>query len=84
MWVIVANSLKSGEVIYITADSSWSNNYSEAMKFASSDEADKILQKVVLDDQVVDPYLVGVSGDVPAKYRERIRLLGPTIKYGEF
>ena len=80
--ILTANALFDGDVVYFTR-AGWSPDRAKA--FIASDEVDAetleaALEGAVAEGIVVDPYLIDAG---QAHYRERIRLSGPTIAYGE-
>ena len=80
--ILTANELFDGDVVYFTG-AGWSPD--RRLALAASDEAgaetlEAALEAAVAQGSVIDPYLI----DAPqAHYRERIRLSGPTVAYGE-
>ncbi|MEO1657915.1 MAG: DUF2849 domain-containing protein [Pseudomonadota bacterium] len=81
--VITANHLFSGEVIYWTADGSWTEDLLSAV-ILEGDTALEALQAATADEaRAVGPYLMDVEADhAPSgrgRLREEIRDAGPTI-----
>ncbi|MGV2978664.1 DUF2849 domain-containing protein [Camelimonas sp. ID_303_24] len=85
--VVTANALRSGSVVFRTAQGDWSLDIADAA-IAETAEAGEILLAAaaqdVAADMVVEAYLVDVErlaeGPRPLLLRERIRALrGPTI-----
>ena len=79
--ILTANALLDGDVVYFTRKG-WSRQRGEA--FVATDEAggealDASLEEAIQDGEVVEPYLIEAGQD---HYRERIRLGGPTMRYG--
>ena len=79
--VLTANDLLDGEVVYFTRQG-WSRNRASA--FVAADERggealEASLEEALADGAVVEPYLIEADQD---HVRERIRLGGPTIRYG--
>ncbi|UWQ89908.1 DUF2849 domain-containing protein [Aliisedimentitalea scapharcae] len=81
--VVTANDLIEGDVIYMTADDSWTRNLAEAELI--TDEADAQIR--LLDAQrqavrVVGAYLAdakpGLNGPEPTHFREDFRRTGPS------
>lgn len=85
--VATANALRSGSVVFRTADGDWSVDIADAVLAESAGEGDALLAGSARDvaaDLIVEPYLVDVDrvdgGLRPLLLRERIRALrGPTI-----
>lgn len=84
--VLTANVLRSGLVVFLAKDHSWSKKIDDAALATSEDEAQTLEAKGVEDktgNLIVDPYLVDViveGGKIKAAHiRERIRTLGPSV-----
>lgn len=80
--ILTANELFGGDVVYFTRNG-WSPDRAQA--FVATDEAgaealEASLEEAVAGGAVIDPYLIDAG---QGHYRERIRLSGPTIAYGE-
>ncbi len=80
--ILTANDLFGGDVVYFTRNG-WSPD--RAAAFVAVDEAgaealDAALEEALAEGAVIDPYLAEAGQD---HVRERIRLTGPTIAYGE-
>lgn len=84
---VTANRLIDGEVVYLTANGTWSDWLKDAV-IADGKEACEALLATALPDvaaqKIVEPYLFEVSVEdgviVPASVREKIRMAGPTIR----
>ena len=81
--VVTANSLREGEVVYLTADDRWSPFHHEAELI--EDEAHGQLRLIHASAQklhVVGPYLAdakpGPNGPEPIHFREEFRTRGPS------
>ncbi|MBY6054921.1 DUF2849 domain-containing protein [Leisingera daeponensis] len=81
--VITANDLLEGDVIYFTADGSWTRNLSEAELI--TDEAEAQLRLIEAEKQnikIVGAYLAdakaGPNGPEPTHFREEFRRTGPS------
>jgi len=81
--VITANALIEGDVVYLTADDSWTRQLYKADLI--TDEADaqlRLLQAEGQSNLVVGVYLtdvvVGPDGPVPTHFREEFRRTGPS------
>ncbi|MGY8962380.1 MAG: DUF2849 domain-containing protein [Rhodospirillales bacterium] len=83
-FVLSANRLDDGSVVYFTDDEQWSSQVDDA-KVVSSDELDEALRVSRRAEErniVVGCYEVEVSsigGKRPVRLRERIRSHGPTV-----
>jgi hypothetical protein len=80
--ILTANALFDGDVVYFTPGR-WSPDRSEALVAvdeAGAEALEAALEEAIAAGAVVDPYLIDAA---QAHYRERIRLSGPTIAYGE-
>lgn len=81
--VITANDLLEGDVIYFTADNSWTRSLSEAELI--TDEAEAQLRLIEAEKQnlkIVGAYLAdakaGPNGPEPTHFREEFRRTGPS------
>ncbi|KUP92243.1 DUF2849 domain-containing protein [Tritonibacter horizontis] len=81
--VVTANDLLEGDVIYLTADNSWTRSLSAAELI--TDEADAQLRLLEAQSQpkiAVGPYLAdakaGANGPEPTHFREEFRRTGPS------
>ena len=79
--ILTANDLLDGDVVYFTR-AGWSRDRVAA--FVATDEAagealEASLEEAFEDGAVVEPYLIEAGQD---HVRERIRLGGPTIRFG--
>ena len=84
--IITANLLRSGLVVFLTADHDWSEKVDDAAIARSEEDLRALETKAQADKDanlIVDPYPVDVimeDGKVKvAHIRERIRTLGPTV-----
>lgn len=82
--VITANHLLSGDVIYFTAENSWSVSHADAVLMTEKDTAQHQLSKAALDTRIaVDPYLADArlnadGNPEPTHFREIFRSKGPS------
>ena len=81
--VVTANTLLSGEVVYLTADDRWSPNPQDADLIGDEAHAQQRLEFAAgQPDKVVGPYLAeaarGPDGPLPRDRREAIRSRGPS------
>ncbi|KIC19061.1 MULTISPECIES: DUF2849 domain-containing protein [unclassified Leisingera] len=81
--VITANDLLEGDVIYFTAQDTWTRDLSEAELI--TDEADAQLRLIEAEKQnikIVGAYLAdakaGPNGPEPTHFREEFRRTGPS------
>ncbi len=81
--VVTANTLLEGDVVYLTADDSWTRLLSEADIL--TDEADADLRLLIAESRaskVVGAYLADMSvtdtGPEPTHFREEFRRTGPS------
>lgn len=85
--MITANRLTDGIVVYLGADGTWHEEIAEASA-AETDEAAAELERIAAADEaacrVVGPYLMEIdgAGHRPARLRESIRAVGPTVQTG--
>jgi hypothetical protein len=78
--MITANRLTDGVVVYMTADSGWSENFTDGAVWSDKGSADAALvasEEAVKAQYIVGPYLFDVAvteaGVQPVGARERIR-----------
>ena len=80
--VITANDLLSGEAVYWQKSGVWSTDLTGSKVFASLDQAQASLHRVVSDAVVIGAYLTEVLEEgnrlVSRHYRERFRERGPS------
>lgn len=85
--VITANRLTDGIVVYLAPDGAWREAIGEA-RIAESAEETAELERIGAADEaacrVVGPYLMEIdaAGHRPARLRESIRAIGPTVQTG--
>lgn len=84
---VTANLLTSGEVVYWSAQSTWTLDPDEAKVVEGAEAAAALLADATpadVESRVLDPYLFEVVDKdgkmVPASVRETIRAAGPTIR----
>lgn len=82
--VLTAHDLLTGRAVYRTADGRWSERHSDARVFSDADGASAVAEAAADAHLVSGPYLAGVvagaSASAPARYREAVRALGPTMR----
>lgn len=90
MQAITANHLTHGHVLFFTAGGGWSGDISDAALYSDADSLAAGLalsQKDETEGNVVAVYEIDVTLEdgtaVPTKLRERIRVDGPSVAYGE-
>ena len=81
--VITANALLEGDVVYFTAQDTWSRHLSEADLLTDEADADlRLLTAQARPDLVVGVYLAdevdGPNGPEPTHFREEFRRTGPS------
>ena len=82
MRILTANRLADGRVVYLGAGG-WSRDPSAARRARDDREAallDAEGRRAASENRVTDPYLIELADGVPARRRERIRALGPTVR----
>jgi hypothetical protein len=84
--ILTANRLGDGIVVFLDFEGDWSESIAEAVVARSPDEVRQLQDRGTHDAQhnlVVEPYLVEVRETggslVPIRYRERVRVAGPSI-----
>lgn len=85
--LVTANRLTDGVVVFLGLDGQWTARISESAAVATSAEADHLLaiaRDSALRAEVVEPYIIEAERldgvPVPERFRERIRVTGPTIQ----
>lgn len=85
--IVSANDLMDGDVVYLTAQSTWSRKITEAVIAPDEAAADSLLSKgEERQDLIVGAYLLDVAigadgAPSPTHFREKYRLNGPSIDY---
>jgi hypothetical protein len=84
--VLTANRLADGIVVFLNFEGAWSETFAEAVVARSPDEARALEDRGAHDalrNRVVEPYLIEVREAVgalsPVRYRERVRVAGPSM-----
>ena len=84
---VTANRLTDGEVVYLSADNLWVEDFAAAEIADGPEVADDLLARAMPQDfelSVLEPYLFEVLEDgaafKPASVREIIRAAGPTVR----
>ncbi len=85
---MTANELREGYSVWLTPDLTWSTDYQNALK---TEDAELIEQMRVVADrdteanEVVAAYFIDIDPEtgLPARYRERFRVTGPSKDLGE-
>ena len=83
--MIIANELRSGEVVFLSEEGNWVNNIDKATVALDIDQANKLLtlaQEAEHNNKVVGAELVEIEAQdkqrFPKDIREAIRVNGPT------
>lgn len=82
--VVTANDLLEGDVIYLTAQGSWSRQLEDAVVVTEPDQAEALLEQAEAQvSEQVGAYLADVKIDEsgtpqPAHFREAFRTRGPS------
>lgn len=81
--IVTANALLEGDVVYLTADDTWTRRISEAELIDDEAHAEiRLLDAEMRSDEVVGPYLADVrladDGPRPVHFREDFRARGPS------
>ena len=84
--VLTANRLGDGIVVFLDFEGAWNEDIAAAVVARSPDEVKALEDRGTYDaarNVVVEPYLVevreGGGGLIPIRYRERVRVSGPSI-----
>ncbi|NIZ09260.1 DUF2849 domain-containing protein [Pseudooceanicola sp. HF7] len=81
--VVTANALLEGDVVYFTAQGTWTRALSEAELLSEETQAkERLAEAAKQQDQIVGAYLAdmadGDAGPVPTHFREEFRRTGPS------
>jgi hypothetical protein len=84
--ILTANRLSDGAVVFLDFDGVWAETFKGAVVARTPDEVRALESRGAFDaarNIVVEPYLIemhDVGGSlVPVRFRERVRLAGPSI-----
>ena len=85
---MTANNLVNGLVVWMTKDLEWSEDYAAAAKTEDEDLISSMQTAAdasVEDNTVVGAYFIDIDPEtkMPARYRERFRVNGPSYDPGE-
>lgn len=85
---MTANELREGFSVWLTKDMIWSRTYSDALRTEESDLIERmqaVADRDVEANEVVGAYFIDIDPDteLPARYRERFRVAGPTQDLGQ-
>jgi len=86
--VITANHLVGGQVVFLNDDREWTGDISQARLAGSEEETAALTAAAQADEEIniiVSAYLIDVEQDdngaiVPVRFRERLRLNGPSVR----
>lgn len=83
-YVLSANRLTDGRVVYLSEGEQWSTQFVEAKRINADDldHAQAVGHSAESNNLIVDSYAVEVGEDSPqepSRLRERIRGFGPTV-----
>ena len=80
-FVVTANDLLSGDVVYFTPNGSWSVLVSEAQTYGANEQAGEVseISNKAHAHLVVGVYVLAIGEDgVPLSTKERLRATGPS------
>ncbi len=81
-FILTANDLLMGDVIYLSKSRDWVRSLNKAMVFDDIDAANQALKSAEANNALVGPYLaeVNLSDDEPVAdhFREEFRAKGPS------
>lgn len=85
---LTANELREGLNVWLTPDFTWSRDFSEALLSEDADVIEKMREIGARDEDnndVVGVYFIDVDLEtgLPARYRERFRVAGPSYDTAE-
>jgi len=89
--ILTANDVRNGDIVFWTAEQSWSTSINDAAIGYGKDETDQLTQageKAEAANTVVGAYLIALRPEdttarVPVKMREVRRLAGPIIEFAQ-
>ena len=89
--ILTANDVRNGDIVFWTANKSWSTSIDDALIGYGKEETDQLTAAGVSEEAantVVGAYLVALKPDetndrVPVKMREIRRLAGPSIEFAQ-
>jgi hypothetical protein len=81
--IATGNRLRDGAVVYLAADGVWTTDVAQAR--TARGEAEEAHLKAALDAAVarnvlIDAAVIDADDAVPARLRERIRAVGPSVR----
>jgi len=83
--VITANRLREGDIVYLSGDGdplAWSPELDDALVIEEP-AVDALARRAADDRRVISVYATEIAGRrTPISARERIRAVGPSIKFG--
>lgn len=81
-WILTANDLLMGDVIYLSNSNTWTRTLNEAQVFVDEETANDALHVAGKDISLLEPYLAKVNASSgtpdPAHFREDFRATGPS------
>jgi len=85
---MTANELREGYSVWMTKDFTWSTDYSDALQTEDTDviaKMQEIADRDVEANEVVAAYFIDIDPEsgLPARYRERFRVTGPSNDLGD-
>ena len=89
--ILTANDVRNGDIVFWTAEQSWSTSIDDAAIGYGKDETDQLTQageQAEAANTVVGAYLIALrledtTARVPVKMREVRRLAGPSIEFAQ-
>ena len=80
---LTANHLREGFVVWLTPDMTWSQHFKDALLTEDTDQIEAMRAQGEADDEanlVTGVYFIDVDPEtrLPARYRERFRVKGPS------
>ena len=85
---MTANELREGYSVWLTQELVWTTEYNKALLTEDVDLIEKMQQvadRDVAANEVVGAYFIDIDPEtgMPARYRERFRVTGPSKDLGE-
>lgn len=82
--MVTAQRLRDGAVVFLTKEAEWSERVDDAALASHAEELERAALADVAANRVVDVRVIPARRDgdrvVPARYRERLRAVGPTVR----
>lgn len=85
--IIIANDLRTGEIVYFAQDWTWTDDLARAKRFETEQDAAAVVESkeiAAFSNTVVGVEAIAMNGadekDRPVSFRDQIRAIGPTVR----